>query len=108
MVNQEKTLSLFPQLTCPSLLSPLVLLLFCSGIMFNQYGSGLSDWFANYAVGRDPALRRTTLIENCWIHDTGSAGIKFSPGVKDVEIVNCEIGQTGRRTNSLDGPAPVC
>ncbi len=69
------------------------------------YGVMMWDWWdENWDAGSTHVGASNITIEGCKIHDTGVDAVKLTPGANDISILNNEIYNTGRRSNtSSDG-----
>lgn len=69
------------------------------------YGVMMWDWWdSNFDAGSTHVGASNITIDGCKIHDTGVDAIKITPGANDISILNTEIYNTGRRSNtSSDG-----
>ena len=65
------------------------------------YGVMMWDWWdPTWDAGSTHIGASNITIEGCKIHDTGVDAIKITPGANDISILNNEIYNTGRRSNS--------
>lgn len=65
------------------------------------YGVMMWDWWdPTWDAGSTHVGASNITIEGCKIHDTGVDAIKITPGSNDIQILNNEIFNTGRRSNS--------
>ncbi len=69
------------------------------------YGVMFWDWWdSDFEAGSTHMGASNITIDGCKIHDTGVDAVKITPGANDISILNSEIYNTGRRSNtSSDG-----
>lgn len=66
-------------------------------LFFNQYGGGSSPYWRAYLRYRGLSGRGYTLVEDCYLHHSGTSVVKMSPNADGIVFRRTEIAHSGQR-----------